>query len=743
MERWDKILKSARHCHTKQAWESLLLSNADFITAANASKPLHELFKLLSLDPQSRQYDPTIFGILIRGCLSCWNLELGQQICIFTAQITAPARVVPAAQLYLDLGKPAHARDIALKSLRLSNLQARDKCQLQILVCSSYVEEGKNVKAAKFITRIEVDESDPAFSALDRANTKVQLARLEFFLGRYRQGAKFFKNAAKLFIELREWEQASKALFNTAACAQNSGDYSLEAAFKYVEQSRQLAERYDLKGPLSHCEAFYGVDSFHHGNFAEAHEHFRRALNYLPTSDKSYRRLHILSMLALTYLASGRYHLARKFGKQTLELAKHDKSDRHRSRYISLNAELMWEAGKLAESQALLEKENNRLLQHGIHTLEEFSSNNRYLTQSAMLGITSSRAKPKINDLLKKQFFTNLDHEYAQATLLLCERKTDSAITRLKSIQEKARQHLDKYHQCLALLASIEAQLTSRRHSSDLADYISEFEILTRRMGATPLTTKVDIIRAGLAYHSGDFKECERYLRIAHRSTRASYSDKFSVQSWLATIEGRSCRLPDVAHTNLLAQQTLRYFAPCLQVLENHVFLISAHYPIDLSRHPAIYDLLSFLISKPSFSAQAWEIQTHVWKQSLNSYGWKQKIRNTIMRLRNLTPYSMAPLIIQQSIVRLYSEAISVYPCRANSAERKTEIHRMLENQPMTTDQISRRLKVSKATVKRELRELLEEKSVQMVKQGRNVFYQYANHLSRVGEFQCSNRPKS
>ena len=106
-----------------------------------------------------------------------------------------------------------------------------------------------------------------------------------------------------------DWEGAAKALFNAGACIQNSGVESGDAATAMVEKCRKLSEEHQLFGPLSHCEAFYGVESFNKGVFVSAREHFRRALTFLPSSDKSYRRLHVMSFLSLTYFALGKYSL--------------------------------------------------------------------------------------------------------------------------------------------------------------------------------------------------------------------------------------------------------------------------------------------------------------------------------------------------------------------------------------------------------------------------------------------------
>ena len=113
MKKWDNIIKEARNCHTKEAWENLFQKYERTITSSNSSKPIEDLFKLLRMDPQSLQYKPAIFATLIKGCLSCWNLELGKTICLFAKSINVPDFTIPAAQLFLECGEPHLRREIS------------------------------------------------------------------------------------------------------------------------------------------------------------------------------------------------------------------------------------------------------------------------------------------------------------------------------------------------------------------------------------------------------------------------------------------------------------------------------------------------------------------------------------------------------------------------------------------------------------------------------------------------------
>src|SRR5262249_47866623 len=84
---WEAIVKLARDCHTKQAWEALFESYGEAMATTSNAKPLSEIFKILKADPQSLQYEPRIWGRLMQGCLSSWNLELGCEIAEFAKKI--------------------------------------------------------------------------------------------------------------------------------------------------------------------------------------------------------------------------------------------------------------------------------------------------------------------------------------------------------------------------------------------------------------------------------------------------------------------------------------------------------------------------------------------------------------------------------------------------------------------------------------------------------------------------------
>ena len=731
MVNWDAISRMARECHTKQAWELFMVAHGDTVASATQSRGLAEIYRHLKSDPQSLQYDPRLWGALLQGCLSSWNLELGQEIAAFVRKISAPAVSLPAAQLFLDSGMPSLTREIANRALRLTGLDSAIRLRLEMLVASSYAEEGKRSRSIALLGQIRHAAQAPdvasSLSSRERADLFAGMGRMQFLLGRYLQAAEAFKDASTLYLKLSEWESAAKTLFNTAACRLNGGAKGRDEAFRLIEQCRQIAEAHDLHGPLSHCEAAYGLDAYQHGDFAQAHAHLRRALTYLPASDKSYRRLHILSMLAYTYLGMGRLHLARKFGDQTFHLAALDESERFKTRYTALRAELLWEEGDVEAAEELLRRTTASLSSHGVHTLEELATLNRQRLQAAYLDRRSGSGHGadsghKIDESLRRNHHAWLDSIYGFGMLAINDGRHAEADRLFSDCLTRARAVGDRQHETLGLLGLMQNFLSQRQPAAAQA-LAFDFEVATARLGDSPLRTLVPVLHAALHYQRGEFAETERFLRLALKAPRQGFVERFVIPAWLATTSGRSPRLGADWQRRVLARATRVYFAPTLEALSEREFRVSEHYVVDLRRQPRLAEILLFLMHKNRFSAEVADIQTSVWRESLNAQGWQQKIRNANMRLRDLFPQTIAPIIIHTDSVHLFSEAIRIVPRRTLGVEPSAEVLHLLQDARMSSTDIARRLDISPATAKRLLRRLTENHSVAPIKAGRHVYY--------------------
>jgi tetratricopeptide (TPR) repeat protein len=720
-ERVELALKLAKDCHTKVQWDEFLAKFSDLLSSAPNPRLVTDVFKRLEADPQSLHYSPQLWGALLQGAMACWNTETGAIVAEFSKKLTSPVVSIPAAQVLLEAGKPAVSREFAQRALRHIGLADLERIQLELIVASSFAEEGKTDHAVRVLNKVAPMVRSAAMTQRERADFVVRLGRLHYFMGRYPAAAVAFEEASPLLLELQDWEGAARALFNAGACIQNSGCDSNEGAVTMVERCRKLSVEHNLAGPLSHCEAFYGVEAFNTGNFMAAREHFRRALTVLPASDKTFRRLHIVSFLSLTYFALGRYSLGIKFGRQTLELAAEDASERFKTRYQSLEAEILWEEGKIPESMDVLKASAHQLSLHGVRNLEEISTLTRYQVQLAILGETTTE-KFKIEDSLKRNQSTWLEYLYSCALQKCSLDYFDESMSMLTDCLEKAKAAGSLQYHALILLAMIRLHL-QKHDLRKVQELLPSLEAAVSRLGDTPIRAKLQFVYAALAYQSGDFDRTIKLLHAVEKMTAVSWPDRFAAQCCLATIRGESPRFQFRWQEQIVSRFVRSYFAPTIKMVDNRSFVVTDHYVVSLEKHPAMADLVQYLSERGPTGATLAEIQTDVWKESTNAQGWQQKIRNAVMRVRDHFPQTIAPILIHHDTLRFFGEAIRVLRDHDDGLPLEQRVHMMLREGALSSQQIAEKIDVSLATAKRLLKKMSEDQLIKAEKQGRHVVY--------------------
>lgn len=721
-ERLELALKTVKECHSKRHWDDFLSKYLDVVSVAPSPKLIAEIFRRLQSDPQSLNYDPRLWGALLSGATACWNLETGVAIAEFCKKLTSPVVSVPAAQVFLEAGKPGLSRDFAQRALRLSSLLDLDRIQLELIVASSFAEEGKTDHAVRVLSRVTVLVRSAHMSQRERADFVMRMGRLQYFMGRYPEAAQAFQEAAPTLLELEDWEGAARALFNAGACIQNSGVEKTEEATELVEQARKLSEEHNLPGPMSHCEAFYGVEAYSKGNFVGAREHFRRAITVLPASDQSFRRLHIMSFLSFTYFAMGKYSLAVKFGRQTIELASLDASERFKTRYQALEAEILWEEGRIIDSMEILNSAAHQLALHGVRNLEELSTLSRYQLQLAMLG-ESLVERYRVDESLQKNQTQWLEYKYSRALTIKAPSQLSDVVQELEDCLRMAKSLDALNHQAFILLAIIKNSL-QQHDLEQVKRRLPSLETAVSRLGESPLRAKLQVVYAAIAYQSGDFERTFKLLHAVEKMSAVSWSDRFAIQSCLATIRGESPRFQALWQEKLVASFVNSYFSPTLTVSDGKSFSISGHYTVNLDKHPAMGDLIQYLIGKGAEGASLSEIQTEVWKESVQAQGWQQKIRNAVMRVRDLCPFTVAPILVHNEKLRFFSEAIKVVKSVAVEMPLETRVINLLKNGALSSQDIAKKTDVSLATAKRLLKKLSVDSQIVAVKDGRSVVYQ-------------------
>jgi tetratricopeptide (TPR) repeat protein len=723
----DLAQKAAKDCHTKAHWDDFLHKFGDVLASGASIKLVDDVFKRLESDPQSLHYNPRLWGNLLQGAAACWNTETGAIVAEFSKKLTAPVVSIPASQILLDAGKPALSREFAQRALRHSGLSARERIQLELIVASAFAEEGKTEHAVRVLSKVTPLVRTAEMTLRERADFVVRLGQISFMIGRYSAAAVSFEEASPLLLELQDWEGAARALFNAGACIQNSGVESNESAIAMVERCRKLSMEHNLSGPISHCEAFYGVEAFHIGNFLSAREHFRRALAHLPASDKSFRRLHIISFLSFTYFALGRFNLGIKFGRQTLELAAQDASERLKTRYRALEAEILWEEGKILQSMDLMKSAAHQLSLQGVKNLEEVATLARYQLQLSILG-ELPKEKFKIDESLQRNQAIRLEYLYSCALLHCTVEHYDESMSLLEDCLERAKKSGSLNYLAFVLLAMIRLHL-QRHDLRKVHELLPTLESTVSRLGDTPIRAKLQFVYASIAYQSGDFERTVKALHAVEKMSAVSWPDRFVTQACLATIRGESPRFQHKWQEQLVSRFVRGYFAPTLKILENRSFVISNHYTISLEKHPAMADLVRYLSERGSQGATLAEIQQDVWKESINAQGWQQKIRNAVMRLRDHFPYTIAPIFIHNESLRFFGEAITVVRSHSDAMPIEQQVSTILRSGALSSQQIAEKIDVSLATAKRVLKKMSDDHVIRVEKHGRNVVYNNT-HLS-------------
>jgi tetratricopeptide (TPR) repeat protein/DNA-binding transcriptional ArsR family regulator len=727
----DHLIKLSKLCHTKQKWEQFFEEFGSSIATATQPKLASELFRRLSEDPHSLNYSPRIWASLIQSCSSSWNLELGAKVALHAQKIQAPEVAIPAAQVLLESGQTRVGREYAQRVLRSQALTQKQAVQLELIVASGLVEEGKAPKSKAILEKLKPQLLRSNLSLADRAEFLGRVGRILYFAGNYKEAAESFQSAAPLYAELKDWETSARMWFNAGACYQNSGESTLENAFKMVEECRRISIEHDLKGPQSFCDAFYGFEAYHLGNFPAARDHFRRALDLIPSNDKSFRRLHVMSMLCFTYFASGKYAFAKRLVPQTLKLAEQDESDRFKIRYKALEAEYLWECGKIEESQKVISSVISPLTDNGVHTLEELSALSRVAIQAAYVGKTEDFSRIAISSDLKKNRITWLDYEFARFLMHSQFESTtkvrEKLFVLLKTSQDIGALHYIGYCQ----LGLVRTYLRDRNLQGAIAE-LAALEVTASRLGDTPLKPKVQAVHAGIAYQSGNFSKCEAILSQILKMPCVPFVDQFAIESVLFTVRGQSAKLQTDWQKAIVARFVRAYFAPSLRKVSSGLYVVSDKYQVDLRKHSLLEELVDYLCSNYSKTYRPEELQESVWKQTVNLQGWHQKIRNSIMRIRDLFPYTMAPLVLHdESGISIFSKAILVSnEIEDKDNDEKAAIQR-LQSGPASSSQIADWLNVSPATAKRTLKKLTDNRIVLSTKVGRSVTYRLSNELKQ------------
>jgi tetratricopeptide (TPR) repeat protein len=710
------LVSQVKRCRSKIDFENLFLQNQTAFSMLQNHKALDEIFQVLQNEANSQNYLDIIWISLLKACQSSWHHDLGVTMADYVAAHPSSDLALQICRNYIDAGKQAKARAFAKRILRRKGIPLSRKLQFSILIAQSYIYENQRSKANSIIVKTDKLLSKTKIPSKDLAGHLSELGKLAFYLGHYSRAATYFFDAYQRFLEVEDAVEASRNIFNAAAAYFNEGQSDL--AYTYVEESRKLATKHSLYGHLSHVETFYGHEEFWKGHFANAKHHFKLAYRNLPKNDHSFRTIHVLSMLTLVYLRTGQFKLAARFGEKTMLMAKDDDASKFRTRFEYIQAELLWEQGNFQESLDYLDPSIKSLQTNGVTTLEELSSMNRYIIQSALLH-KKAPLNVHLSDSINQKSGDYLEYLYALGLSYLIRDEDSKSLQLFVECQQKAEEIHERYYRTWAILGQFWVAIKRRSSIDELKNLMRSFEIAVARIPEAPLKAHLSFIQAAIAYQQNDFQSAMKHLESAPRLSKMGHMEQRCLDAWMQTMEGHAIKFSDQPSLQLLAQLTKLYFRPSVCLSKNNHLVISEIYHVDLSHHEMVREVIHYLIQHRQCDDK--ELLVKVWHESTRTQGWQQKIRNTLFRIRSLTPQTMAPFILSHDSIQFFDDAIEVR--HELPSDHSQAILKLLKNGPMSTQNISSYLRISSATAKRALKNLVDSKKIQPLKNGRNVEY--------------------
>lgn len=236
--------------------------------------------------------------------------------------------------------------------------------------------------------------------------------------------------------------------------------------------------------------------------------------------------------------------------------------------------------------------------------------------------------------------------------------------------------------------------------------------------------TASHLLESAFHYRSGDFPRCVASIQSAYECSRPPIQQRV-LALWLSVAQGQahSCKqTPVIFRANKLGRLL---FAPTLKALDGGCYRISDHYEVDLQGLRVLHRFMQALLHAKNYQLDVSSAQLVVWRQTTNLQGWKQKIRNSISRLRTEFRWTLNPLFLQtDGTISLNAAGVSIAaPELSLYLERRAELLRILSRENSRAQRLVQTSKIPLATVKRILRQLIEEGLVERLGPGNRPEY--------------------
>lgn len=718
-------LEAARRCQTKKAWESFIKDFGSDLTSLSPVE-IDRLITYLKKDKDSKYFGDGVFSVMIAVCRAQKCFEQGLDLFKFAEEQYYPLVSLETAYLLLENSKPKDARYLALKALRRKTIPIIVEAKLRLLICNSFAEEGLQHFAEKHFIELEHLGEHKDIPSAERAEIQVSIARLHFFSGHLPRAASHYQLATKFALEEGNNELAARSLFNTAAALHNSGHENYEKSYAFARECRVLSQKNGYSFILAHVESFFGLDAHIIGHFTKAHQHFESALGYLNESDLSYSRVHFLSLLTILCFEEANFSKGLELAQRTLALSENDHSNRYKSRYRNIEAHYLWETGKYAESYSVLQDAVKRLKSNGIVSNEDYNTWNQFIKFSALLGAKSDPGEPIISHHIRHTSYYISENQIALARILFNKRDYSSALNIYDKVYETSLERNNLNHQMYCLMGIFACRNAQNASSCDLEPLLSRFEDCHRLMGKSVHTGYLYILGASLEIKKNRPKFAESQLKKALQSSTLPSHYRFIVETWIKCLRGRRVYFPNLEIYNIFENST-KFFFPIILFWNSDKSTLTSSLgrTIDFKDFPILKDILASLIDASENGLAAAELFTKAWNESLKTQGWRQKLNNALSRFRWQCRGLPFPLFKKTTNGWAISDAFLLETEKKNNAlmRRKNQILEYSSNKPASAAEISEKLQIPLASVKRMISNLSQSGMLRSTTNGRNVVY--------------------
>lgn len=338
--------------------------------------------------------------------------------------------------------------------------------------------------------------------------------------------------------------------------------------------------------------------------------------------------------------------------------------------------------------------------------------------------VGASEAPSQTERIFQKRLFPDLFWFLkAQQKIATLERLQDVSDlpTLRKFIQNERAQKSAAWHR-RALAQSLIVHLGS--NSSAFLELWPQYRDELSLGSSYEARTAFSILEAAFHYRKGDFQSCISSIQRAHQSSLPPIQ-RLVLEQWLSVAQGQAHHSKQPAVIVRANRLGKLLFAPKLVAMVDGRYQVSDHYEVDLSELRVLHRLLQALLHAKNFQLDVNAVQLVVWRQTTNLQGWKQKIRNSISRLRSEFRWTLNPLFVQSDgIVLLNAAGVHISaPPQSLYLERRAELLRILSRESSATQSLVQASKIPLATVKRILRQLVDEGLIERWTSGNRPHY--------------------